>query len=119
MKPLQRCVAWVVILWGVSQAKSFLIPLFLASLLSFLLSGLVDLLRKKGLSERIALTLSSVLLFLPVFVIVILLLKEGTILIRDYPHLLATLKENLERLQASSFIQKVHLSEYLDISYLG
>ncbi len=114
-----RWAAWVVILWGVTQAKSFLIPLFLASLLAFLMAPVVNQLRKKKLPEWAALTLSSILLFLPVFGIIILLFNEGAILLRDYPHLLASLKEHWLRLGSSSFIQNFHLSEYLDISYLG
>jgi predicted PurR-regulated permease PerM len=118
MKPLQRCAAWIVILWGVYQAKSFLIPLLLSALLAFLMATLIDLLRKKGLSEKLALILSSVLLFLPVVLIITLLLGESSVLMRDYPRLLAALKAHLEILQASSFIQRVHLSEYLDVVYL-
>ena len=119
MQPLQKWAAWVVILWGISQAKTFLIPLLLASLLAFLMLPVMVRLRKAKLSEWGALTISSLLLFLPVFGTVILMINEGAKLVRDYPHLLASMRENWQALATSPFVQRFNLSEYLDLTYLG
>ncbi len=113
-----QLASWIVVLWGLSQAKAFLIPLLLAALLSFLIMPLVLQLRKRKFPEWAALTLASLLLFLPVLGLIALLINEGGILVRDYPALLSSLKEHWAQLLSSSFVEQFNLSDYLDLSYL-
>jgi predicted PurR-regulated permease PerM len=113
-----QLAACVVTIWGIFQAKSFLIPILLASLLSFLMAPVVKALKKKKAPEWAALTISSVVLCLPVIALVGLLVNESAILIRNYPALLNSLGANWKKLETSSWVQYFHLSDYLDVAYL-
>lgn len=110
--------AWVVIIWGLREAEPFVIPLLLAALLSFLMNPLVSYLERRKVPEWLAVTFSSILLFLPVLAVGSLILREGAILIRDYPIIMASLKSQLEQLSGSAFAEKFHLKTYLDLTSL-
>jgi len=110
--------AWVVIIWGLKAAEPFLIPLFLAALLSFLMSPLVGYLESKKIPEWLAVTFSSVLLFLPVVALGSLLLHEGSVLIRDYPIIINAVRSHLDSWENSSFSQRFNLTQYFDIRSL-
>src|SRR5689334_14020210 len=96
--------SWVVILWGVCQAKTFLVPLLLAALLSFLMTPLIKALERQKVPEWASILISSVLLFLPVLTVGALLLSEGSILIRDFPRIEASIKEWIGTIAQSSFV---------------
>jgi predicted PurR-regulated permease PerM len=111
--------AWVVVIWGMSQAKPFLIPILLAALLSFLMNPLIQILEKRKLPEWASIFISAGLLFLPVFLVVGLLLKECSVLIKDYPHMELTIKSFLENLATAPIIQSLNLAQYLDLNSLA
>jgi len=110
--------AWIVVFWGMIQAKSFIIPIILAALLGFLMMPVVTLLKKRKLPEWAALSIASILLFLPVLALGGLLVNETAVLIHNYPTLLNSLKLNWAKLEASSWVKQFHLVDYLDLSYL-
>lgn len=117
-KPL-LWVAWIIIIWGLREATPFLIPLLLASLLSFLMNPLVHFLECKKIPEWLAVSFSSILMFLPVFALASLLLHEGSILLRDYPLLIDAVREHLTKMAQSSLAQNFELAEYFDITSLA
>jgi predicted PurR-regulated permease PerM len=110
--------AWVVIAWGLKEAEPFLIPLLLAALLAFLMNPLVSYLEKRKIPEWLAVTFSSILMFLPVLALGSLMLHEGAILIRDYPIIINSVKTQLEQFAGSAFAQRFNLTSFLDLTSL-
>lgn len=110
-----KLASWIIILWGASQAKLFLVPLLLAALLGFLMTPLVTLLRKRKIPEWAALFLAAFLLFLPVMGLVFLIVKEVMILVRDYPILLASLRNYWASLETNPTLRQF---EFLDFAYI-
>ena len=111
--------AWVIIVWGLKAAEPFLVPLLLAALLSFLMTPVVNYLERKKTPEWLAVTFSSILLFLPVFALGTLLLHEGSVLIRDYPIIIHSIQTHLDRWSTSPFVQRFNSIHYLDVSIIS
>lgn len=110
--------AWVVIVWGLAQAKPFLIPLLLAALLAFLMSPLVAALRRRKFPEWAAVAIGAALLFLPALALTALLGGEVASLLHEYPQHLASMKAKWAEFASSSIVERLNLSEFLDTESL-
>jgi predicted PurR-regulated permease PerM len=119
---LLRALLWfaalVVSVWGLIEAKEFLIPVFLAALLAMLMAPGVRLLRRLNLPEWAALTLSSLLLFLPLFGLASLLAIEGESLIKNWPSIYSSAHTYFNNFARGPWLQRLHLTEYADFSTL-
>jgi predicted PurR-regulated permease PerM len=119
MKMFQNAVvwaSWVIILWGFSQAKPFLVPILLAVLLAFLMNPLIQFLEKKKIPEWLSIAISAFVLFFPVIILMVFLLREGSILIKDYPHIVGSIRRLLESVANTPMIQGLNVSQYLDLN---
>jgi predicted PurR-regulated permease PerM len=110
--------SWIVIGWGLSEIKPFLVPVLLAALLSFLVNPLINFLERKKIPEWASISLSSIVLLLPIFILVGILINQGTVLVKDVPHLKLSIKNLLESISQSSLVQGLNLAQYLDIDSL-
>jgi predicted PurR-regulated permease PerM len=108
--------ALVVTLWGLIQAKEFLIPIFLAALLAMLMVPGVRLLRRFNVPEWAALTISSLLLFLPLFGLASLLAIEGESLIKNWPEIYGSAHRYFDSFASGPWLGRLHLGEYADFS---
>ena len=111
-----KIAAFVIVIWGVVVAKTFLIPLCLATLLTFLVLPLVEFLTAKRMPEWAAVSIGSLALCLPLIVIALFAAAETKVLIHNYPQLIASFKDHWNTLVASSFIQGSGFADSLDLS---
>lgn len=109
----------IVILWGLSVGRDFLIPLCIAALLSFLVLPVFRFLIKFGLPSWIAVTLGTVLLLLPFLLTGYMLVRQGQTLVRDFPQISKSLQQMVARFSQSDVAHKFHLEESLSLSVLS
>lgn len=101
-------------LWGVAQARPFLVPLFISALLAFLLAPFVRLLRRFKFPEPLALTLSAILLVLPLPGFTYVLIRQGQALVRDFPKIANSLESALRDLSNISLLERFNLLSSLN-----
>lgn len=116
---LSTCAYLVVILWGIAQARVFLIPIFLAALLAFLMAPIARMLRARRVPEWLAVTLSTLVLLLPVLIVAYVLVHEGQMLVKEYPAIKESLRGHWNELVASRLGQRFDLEDRLNLSALG
>jgi predicted PurR-regulated permease PerM len=114
-----NCAAFVVILWGVVQAKEFLVPVFTGALLAFLMAPLVRLLKKRArFPEWLAVGAGAVVLLVPLAAIAALIVNEAQHLVHNWPQISASIKKYVDDFLATPFATEYHLSDYLDLESL-
>src|SRR5262245_34818703 len=75
----------VVILWGIAAGRPFLVPVLLSALLAFLMNPLVRVLERRRVPDWISVTVSAVLLMLPIAVAISFAALEIQALVDDLP----------------------------------
>ena len=113
------CAAFVVVMWGVIEAKSFLIPIIVAALLSLLMMPVVRVLLRLRVPEWLAVTISSLILVLPLVAVASLIVAESNSLVNDWPHISASAKAYSETLLHQPWLERANLSQYLNLSDIG
>lgn len=108
----------VIVMWGVAQARPFLVPLCIAALLAFLMAPLVRALRRLKVPESIAITTSALVLILPFFGILYALFIQGQHLIQDFPAIMLSIETELKQLSRHAFVRRFELSSYFQPSKL-
>jgi predicted PurR-regulated permease PerM len=106
--------ALVVLFWGLTEAKSFLIPISLAVLLAFMMAPVVRLLHRGRVPEWLAVVLSALLLVLPIVGVLYAVVNEGEALVRDWPRLSEAAQKSFVQLQNSSIVGRLHLHDSLE-----
>jgi predicted PurR-regulated permease PerM len=107
-----------VALWGISEARHFLIPLCLAILLAFLLTPPARWLRKRGAPEWVAVLAVTVLLLCPLAWIAYESLTQGQALLKETPEILSFFRREATALASSDLGRRLNLDEYLDLDTL-
>ena len=75
----------VVVVWGVGEARTFLIPVCIAALLAVLMSPLVRFFNRRRFPEWLSIAVSTILLLAPVISALSFLGYEIQLIIRDLP----------------------------------
>lgn len=116
--PLIAAALLVVVLWGVVQARPFLIPVCIAALLSFLMAPLVRTLQRLHAPNWVAVTISAVLMILPFVGLGLMLVNQGQELVDDFPSIMNSLQDNYSRFSQGKWGQRLNLSAHSDLSHL-
>lgn len=112
--PFSALVGLVIVIWGVQEAKNFLVPLCLAALLAFLMAPVVRLLKRKAkLPEWAIVTVSALILILPLLGFIYLVASQIHELVENWSTLNDSLLRSLGRFRGSSLAGKLHLSVLL------
>jgi predicted PurR-regulated permease PerM len=117
--PVVIFAAFIIALWGLVAAKSFLIPIFAATLLALLMMPLVRFLRSRKLPEWVAVMTAALVLVLPLLLVASLVVRESASLIQDWPKLEGEARTSFASLLLylkSPWLAKLHLDSSLDIS---
>lgn len=108
-------IGLTVLIWGLKEARDFLVPICLAALLAFLMAPVVRVLGKKAkLPEWAIVTISALILILPLLGFIFIAASQINGLIRNWPALSDSLMRNLGRFRDTSIATKLHLSGALD-----
>lgn len=113
-----QVAAWVVILWGVAQARELLVPLCLAALLAFLMAPIIRRMERARFPEGLSVILSALLLILPIAGAGILIVGEVQHLVKNWPEISATIKTTVGQLSQNPKLERFHLNAYLDVNDL-
>lgn len=108
-----------VVLWEISAAHAFLIPVCLAALLAFLMSPLVAWLCRHRVPEWLAITVSGILLVLPFLFVGFMLIRQAQSLLQDYPSIIAGLEKVLLRISSSAWGERLGLAQGFTVSALS
>lgn len=87
--------AWVVVIWGVAEAKTFLIPLCLAALLAFVMAPLLQSLKRFRVPEPVGIGICAAALLFPILLAASTLVRETEMLIHEFPEISARINEQL------------------------
>ncbi len=113
-----RLVAVVVLLWAIVQAREFLIPVYVAALISLMMMPVVRLLRRLRVPEFLCVGGVTLLLVLPILGIASIVVNEIRSLTRNWPLLRTTLEDKLDHLMATQWMTDLHLADQMTISEL-
>jgi predicted PurR-regulated permease PerM len=109
----------IVVTWGLATARDFLIPICIAGLFSFMITPVVEVLRRHRVPEWVALTASALLLVLPFAGVGFELIKQGQKLVADFPSIMTSFQHILTGIANHSWAQKLGLStDALDLQSL-
>lgn len=117
-RALTATAALIVVIWGVTEAKPFLVPVCIAALLAFLMAPGVNLMRKIGIPEWLAIAVCSLVLLFPFFGFGWVLVSQGQAFLQDVPSIIAWCKRALTNLSNTALGQRLHAAQYLNTSAL-
>jgi predicted PurR-regulated permease PerM len=113
--PLYVAAAFTICVWGLYEAQSFLLPICLAALVTFLMTPAMRLLKRLKLPEPLCLIFSALLLLLPLTAILYLVITQIQGLVQDWPHLSASFGKTLANIRGSSIAHRLHISTILNL----
>jgi predicted PurR-regulated permease PerM len=116
---LFQFAAWVVVLWGLYEGQSFLIPICLAALLCFLMTPLVRMMSRLKLPEFLRIAITALLLVAPLVGVIYLAVAQIQSLIQNWPTLSVSLQNALANFRDTSLAHKLHLTQVLDPALLA
>jgi predicted PurR-regulated permease PerM len=108
----------VIAVWGLSEARSFLIPVCIAALLAFTMVPVLKIMLRHSVPEWLAVVISSALLILPFLSIASVLVWEGQALIKDLPSIQETLNHLIQQSIQSEYWQRLHLTGVANVGEL-
>lgn len=108
----------VILLWGISAAQPFLVPVCFSALLAFLMAPMVRYLRRFHVPEWAALSLSAIVLLLPFAALCYGIFEQSQKLIRDFPRIVAQLDALITRAAQTSLANKLGWSGGTNLSSL-
>ena len=98
-----------IVLWELTVARPFMVPVCLSALLAFLMNPLVRFLCRHRVPQGISVTLSACLLVLPLLFVVSFLAYEIRALINELPSIITGFNQKLTQLSGSSLFLRFHL----------
>lgn len=113
-KGLVTTALLVVVLWGIAQARPFLVPLSIAALLAFMMAPLVRTLRRVRVPELVAIVLSLLVMLLPLSAVIYGIVRQSQAFAKDLPSIIASLEDKWLALSHSSFVKHWGLAPHLD-----
>ena len=114
LRTLVAVAVGAIVVAALYVAQDVLIPITLAVMLSFVLSPLVDLLRRIGLWRAAAVALSVLVALGAIGLIGTLLGSQAATLAADVPHYVEVVQSKVERIQAVATIRLASLTRLLD-----
>ena len=114
LRTLVAVVVGAVVVAALYVAQDVLIPMTLAVLLSFVLSPLVDLLRRIGLWRAPAVALSVLVALAAIGLIGTLIGSQATTLAADVPHYVEAVQNKLESIQAVATTRLASITRILN-----
>ena len=97
--PLFTLACLMIVIWGLVEGRSFLLPVFIAAFLAFLMAPLHRILMKHlKIPDVIAVILSAVVFLSPLVLLGFLLAQQGKGLVHDVPALIASGQVKLQEL---------------------
>ena len=90
--PLFLAAAFILVIWGVHEARSFLMPICVAALVTFLMTPAMRLFKRLKLPEPICMLVSALLLLAPLVGAIYLMISQIQSLFQDWPQLRASLQ---------------------------
>lgn len=117
--PFATLVGLVIVVWGLREAREFLVPLCLAALLAFLMAPIVRVLERRArLPEWAIVTISALILILPLLGFIYLSATQVQALIENWSSLSASLLRSLVRFRGSPVAERLHLASLLNPQFL-
>lgn len=115
---LFKVAAWVVVLWGLSEGQTFLIPICLAALLCFLMTPLMRVMSRLRIPEFLRIAITAILLVAPLAGVLFLAVEQIQSLVQNWPELSVSLQKALANFRGTSLAHKLHLTQVLDPALL-
>lgn len=116
---LYQSAAWVLVLWGLYEGQSFLIPICLAALLCFLMTPLMRVMSRLRLPEFLRITITTILLVAPLVGVIYLAVAQIQSLVQNWPELSVSLQKALANFRDTSLAHRLHLTQVLDPALLA
>jgi len=117
---LRNTAYLIVLLWGLSNARAFLVPVAIAALLAFLMAPIHRFLCKRlRVSEGLGVALSAIVLLSPLFLIGYLLARQGQGLVNDFPRILESGQSQFNQLLARPWAIKLGIGGNLQLQDLA
>ncbi len=113
-KGLRVVALWVVILWGISHAKDFLVPLCVAALLAFMMVPLIRFLNRFRIPDPVAILLSILILLAPLPLIGYLAVSQARAMVLAIPRMVTSLTDTLVGLGKTRWGGALHLEKVLN-----
>lgn len=108
---LLTCALLVVILWGISAARPFLVPVSISALLAFLMAPLVRALARLRVPEIVASLVAALVLLLPIFALGFMVIEQGESLVRNFPSIIHSVNGSFSRFAASPVGRRLNIEE--------
>jgi predicted PurR-regulated permease PerM len=112
-------ITFVVGVWAVIQARDFLIPIYVAALMSLLMMPVVRLLKRLKMPEALCVGAASLLMILPLLGVASIVIREIRSLSSNWPILRNTLEDKLDHVMATPWIANLHLTDQFSIADLA
>ena len=119
-QPLWTLACLIILIWGLSEGRAFLLPLFISGFLAFLIAPLHHFLMKKGkLPDVVAVVVSAIIFLSPTVLFIMLLIRQGKGLVQDAPGLVAIAQIKFQDFTAHNpLAQKFGLEPNSDLASL-
>lgn len=108
----------IILCWGIIEARPFLNPLCIASLLALMMAPLVRIMRRHHFPEWSAIALSAILLIFPFLSMAYVLFWQGQSLIKDFPKIMTSLNHVISQFVNTPFGQKLRLAHTINMPAL-
>ena len=115
LRTLVAVAVWAIVVATLYIAQDILIPITLAVMLSFVLSPLVDVLRRIGLWRAAAVALSVLVALGAIGLIGTLLGSQAATLAADLPHYVEAVQSKVERIQALATTRVASITRLLSL----
>ena len=118
--PLFNVVCLIIILWGLSEGRPFLLPVLISGFLAFLMAPFHRILmRKLNFPDALAVIMSAIVFISPLILLGFLLIQQGKGLVQDIPQLVSTVQLKLQNFVTNDpLAAKLGLDRDSDLSSL-
>ena len=113
---LKNAAGLVIVVWGVTVSGPFLIPLCLSALLAFLMTPMVQSMRKRHVPEWACVLLSALLLLTPLCGLVFGLVTQGQSFSAQFPAIILALRKTLSGLVPEAMLEKMAIEANQGVS---
>jgi putative permease len=109
----------IILFWGIAEGRAFLLPLFIAGLLAFLIKPFHGLLQKRlKFPDALAVAASVVIFFSPLVVFIIVLVNQVEGLVREFPRLMDIARGRLDMLAHDQTLMDLGIASSLDVDQI-
>jgi predicted PurR-regulated permease PerM len=108
----------VVIVWGLIEAKGFIIPVIVAALLALMLMPLIRIMKRARIPETAAVCLATLVLILPFIGLASVVVTESQKLVTEWPTIKASAQSGYNSLATNQYVSRYHLADKLSLNDL-